>query len=202
METWLVAGLGNPGAEYACNRHNVGFLFLDYVAERLSAGSFTGQRALQGRRVTARLAGRSLLLLKPETYMNLSGASVAAALSYFKILSERAVICYDDVDIPFGSFRIRLKGSSGGHRGLESIIGHVGPDVVRLRFGIKPACGRRGRLADFVLSDFASSELQCLRDDIFPEAFDALKMIVSGRAAMAMNRYNRRRIESGPVDKE
>lgn len=191
MERWLVAGLGNPGSEYARNRHNVGFLFLDYLLQRLAAGSFSHQRAIQGERATARLKRTPLLLLKPQTFMNLSGASVQAALAYFKILSEHTVICYDDVDIPFGTFRIRLKGSSGGHRGIASIIEHLGPAFVRLRFGIKPEHGRTSNLANFVLSDFHQDELTAL-SGLFDEAFEALKLVVNGRGSLAMNKYNRR----------
>ncbi len=163
-DRWLVTGLGNPGREYERNRHNVGFMFLDYVLKELGGGNFASQKALQGQRVSIQMGKTPLLLLKPGTFMNLSGYSVQAASSYFKILSEKTVICYDDVDIPFGTFRIRVKGSAGGHRGISSILEQMGPDFVRLRLGIKPEDGRRGNLAGFVLSDFRQEDMEALNE--------------------------------------
>ena len=190
-DRWLIAGLGNPGREYQYNRHNVGFLFLDYLIQKLKAGNFTYQKALQGQRASAQMRRFPLMLLKPDTYMNLSGHSVQAACSYFKILSQHTVICYDDVDIPFGTFRIRVKGSSGGHRGIASIIEQMGAQFIRIRFGIRPTEGRTGNLAGFVLSDFRQEELDGL-GELFDKAYKALGLIVAGRADKAMNMFNRR----------
>ena len=191
MDTHLVVGLGNPGGKYSRNRQNVGFMFLDYLMDRLEGGSFSFQKALNGSRAKLRLSSEPIILLKPDTYMNRSGFSVSAAASYFKILSENIVICYDDVDIPFGNFRIRLKGSSGGHRGIASIIEQLGSRFVRIRIGIAPDDGKRGNLAGFVLSDFRDHELDVLKE-VFDEIYRALEMIVAGRVSRAMNEFNRR----------
>jgi len=197
MERWLVVGLGNPGSEYARNRHNVGFMFADHLLRVCGGGNFTFQRAVQGYRATTNLGRVPILLLKPDTYMNLSGHAVQGACSYFKILSEHTVICYDDVDIPFGTFRIRDKGSAGGHRGLASIIEQVGPEVVRIRFGIRPAAGRRGNLVGFVLSDFHPDELTALAE-CFDQSRGALQLIVAGRMDRAMNKFNKRAAPAPP----
>ena len=191
-EPFLVVGLGNPGREYDGTRHNVGFMFVEHLAEAFGGGGFTYQKALQGYRCRIRMGGADVVLLKPDTFMNLSGFSVQATASYFKILSQRTVICYDDVDIPCGLLRIRVRGSSGGHRGMASIIEQMGDDqFVRFRFGIRPADGRRGNLAGFVLSDFSSDE-QALLPDLFGQAREAVGLVVAGRVSEAMNRYNRK----------
>ena len=200
-DRWLVVGLGNPGREYEYNRHNVGFLFLDYLIQKLNGGNFTYQKALQGKRASVQMRRFPLMLLKPETYMNLSGHSVQAACSYFKILSENTVICYDDVDIPFGTFRIRVKGSSGGHRGIASIIEQMGAQFIRIRFGIRPTEGHTGNLAGFVLSDFRQDELDGL-GELFDKAYKAIGLIVAGRADKAMNMFNRRPIKPKPKPDE
>jgi len=177
-EPFLVVGLGNPGREYDGTRHNVGFMFVEHLAEAFGGGGFTYQKALQGYRCRIRMGGADVVLLKPDTFMNLSGFSVQATASYFKI--------------PCGLLRIRVRGSSGGHRGMASIIEQMGDDqFVRFRFGIRPADGRRGNLAGFVLSDFSSDE-QALLPDLFGQAREAVGLVVAGRVSEAMNRYNRK----------
>ena len=189
---WLVVGLGNPGDRYRRNRHNIGFMFADFLADRLGAPGFTRQRTIQGEKSSCRHQGDQIILLKPETYMNLSGHAVSAACAYYKILPRETVICYDDVDIPLGSLRIRVKGSAGGHNGVASIIEQVGASFVRLRLGIGPDGDRsRAGLAGYVLSDFHPDEQQALTD-VFDGAFGALKLILAGKTNEAMNRYNRR----------
>jgi len=195
---WLVAGLGNPGSKYRINRHNAGFLFLDYLSLKLKAGNFNYQKALSGQKVTARFGSVSAVLLKPDTFMNLSGNSVQGASSFFKILSENIIICYDDVDIPFGTFRIKYKGSAGSHNGLASVIEHLGPSVIRIRIGVGRDGPRSGSLAGYVLGDFTGDELDTLAE-LFDDMFKAVRMIVSGHLSKAMNRYNRKK-KSASVD--
>jgi PTH1 family peptidyl-tRNA hydrolase len=198
---WLVAGLGNPGSKYEVNRHNAGFLFLDYVAAKIKAGTFNFQKALQGGKATGNIGTVPVVLLKPDTFMNLSGHSVQGAISFFKILSENAIICYDDVDIPFGTFRIRNKGSAGGHNGLSSVIEHVGPSVIRFRIGVGTDRPRSGDLAGYVLGDFHREELDILAD-LFDDMYKALRMVVSGNVARAMNSYNRKKCSNCAGDDE
>lgn len=200
-ERWLVAGLGNPGSKYQVNRHNAGFLFLDYMAARLKAGTFNFQKALQGGKTTGKIGSVPVVLLKPDTFMNLSGHSVQGAISFFKILSENTIICYDDVDIAFGTFRIKNKGSAGGHNGLASVIDHIGPSVVRLRIGVGTDRPRSGGLAGYVLGDFSREELDNLAD-LFDDMYKALRMVVSGNVARAMNSYNRKKCSKSTGDGE
>ena len=191
-EKWLVVGLGNPGNRYEVNRHNAGFLFMDYLADRLEAGKFNYQKGVSGNRLITRIGRVSTVLLKPDTFMNLSGHSVQKAISFFKILSENTVICYDDVDIPLGTFRVKYKGSAGGHNGLASIIEHVGPSVIRIRIGVGTDSPRSGGLAGYVLGDFSQDELNLLAG-LFDDMFKALRMILSGNVSRAMNSYNRKK---------
>ena len=191
-ERWLVAGLGNPGRKYEQTRHNVGFMLVDRLDRLHAGGGFGYQRGLKAYRSRIRIGGTDVILLKPDTYMNLSGVSVRAAASYFKILPQRTVICYDDVDISCGLLRIRVRGSAGGHRGMASVIEQLGDDrFVRLRLGIRPDGGWRGDLAGFVLAAFRSDEHDLIQR-VLERAGEALELIVSGRVEEAMNRYNGR----------
>lgn len=198
---WLVTGLGNPGRKYETNRHNAGFLFVDYVAAKINAGTFNFQKALQGGKATGNMGSVPVVLLKPDTFMNLSGHSVQGAISFFKILSENTIICYDDVDIPFGTFRIKNKGSAGGHNGLSSVIDHIGASVIRFRIGVGSDQPRSGDLAGYVLGDFHKEELDIL-SDLFEDMYKALRMVVSGNVARAMNSYNRKKTKKCAGDDE
>ena len=153
---WLVVGLGNPGPKYAGNRHNVGFLVLDLLADRVG-GRF---KAHKGRAdvVEARLAGQGAVLAKPKSYMNESGGPVASVRTFFKVPVEQVVVVHDELDIPYGAVRLKRGGGDNGHNGLRSITSALGSrDYLRVRVGIGRPPGRQDA-ADFVLKDFSAAE--------------------------------------------
>jgi PTH1 family peptidyl-tRNA hydrolase len=150
----LLVGLGNPGDKYSKNRHNIGFMLIDKLVDELKATDIS-KSTFRGQLYKT----KDFLLLKPLTYMNLSGESVKSVADYFKI--EDIVVFHDELDIPLGSIRIKNGGSSGGHNGLKSIDAHIGADYDRVRLGI----GRpefKSDVTNYVLGDFAKSELECL----------------------------------------
>jgi PTH1 family peptidyl-tRNA hydrolase len=149
----LVAGLGNPGREYARNRHNVGWLVVDELARR-HGGSWRGK--FNGQLAEIRIDGHKVALLKPETFMNDSGRAVRAALTFFKLDPDAVLVVHDDGDLELGRLQARLGGGSGGHNGLRSVAQQLGtPDFMRLRVGVgRPERGDPRPLADFVLADF------------------------------------------------
>ena len=185
---WLVAGLGNPGREYAFTRHNAGFLCLDVLAEDLGAKvSKLKFHALIGE---AEIAGQRCLLLKPNTYMNGSGEAIVEAARFYKIPLERTLLVFDDVSLPLGKLRIRREGSAGGHNGVKSAIACLGSQAfprVKLGVGANPDPARE--LADWVLSGMSQSELRTLRE-VCGDACEAVKLIVAGQTDEAMARYN------------
>ena len=184
----LVVGLGNPGRRYARTRHNLGFLLLDRIAE--VRGIRIGDdrcESLVGRGEWER---ESLVLAKPQTYMNNSGVAAAALLRRFRVRGADLVVTYDDLDLPFGRLRIRCGGSAGGHRGLASILQHVADrDFVRLRMGIgRPPAGVDP--VEYVLSRFSAEEQRSL-EDILSRAEEALEAIVLKGPVRAMEDFNR-----------
>ena len=184
----LVVGLGNPGRRYARTRHNLGFLLLDRIAE--VRGIRIGDdrcESLVGRGEWER---ESLVLAKPQTYMNNSGVAAAALLRRFRVRGADLVVAYDDLDLPFGRLRIRCGGSAGGHRGLASILQHVADrDFVRLRMGIgRPPAGVDP--VEYVLSRFSAEEQQSL-EEVLSRAEEALESIVLKGPVRAMEDFNR-----------
>ena len=183
----LVVGLGNPGPGYAANRHNVGFLIADVLADRIG-GRFKGHRSgcdvIEGR-----LAGRRVVLAKPRSFMNLAGGPVAGAVRFFKVDPSELVVLHDDLDLPFGAVRLKLGGGEGGHNGLRSISKSLSTkDYLRVRFGIGRPPGRMDP-ADFVLRDFGlveRKELPVLLDN----AADAVETLLSLGLEPAQNRYH------------
>jgi PTH1 family peptidyl-tRNA hydrolase len=149
----LVAGLGNPGREYARNRHNVGWLVVDELAQR-HGGSWRSK--FNGQLAEIRIDGHKVALLKPETFMNDSGRAVQAAVKFFKLDPDAVLVVHDDGDLELGRLQARIGGGAGGHNGLRSITEHLGtPDFMRLRVGVgRPGRGDQRKLADFVLADF------------------------------------------------
>lgn len=185
---FLIAGLGNPGAQYEGTRHNAGFMALDYIAEQ--AGAKVDRLKFQGLCGTAVIGGKKVLLLKPSTYMNLSGRSVVEAMSFYKLPPERVIVIYDDISFPPGKLRIRLKGSDGGQNGMKNIICLSGKDTfTRIRLGTGDRPDHRMDLADWVLSRFSEDELRLFRGAV-EHAGDAVELLVQGRADEAMNRFN------------
>jgi PTH1 family peptidyl-tRNA hydrolase len=151
----LFAGLGNPGAKHAGNRHNVGFLAIDEIAARHGFGPFKSR--FSGQAAEGQLAGEKLLLLKPMTYMNDSGRSVGAALRYHKLKPAQVVVFYDELDLAPGKVRVRTGGGIAGHNGLRSIRSHIGPDFRRVRIGIGHP-GDKARVHSHVLRDFPKAD--------------------------------------------
>ncbi len=184
---YLIAGLGNPTKEYDKTRHNVGFSVIDVLADRYRIDvSEKKHKALCGRGV---IEGQKVLLLKPQTFMNLSGESIRAAADYYKIEPEEMIVIYDDISLDPGQLRIRLKGSAGGHNGIKNIIANLGTqDFPRIKVGVgaKPP---RMDLADYVLSRFGAGE-QKLMEEAFGEAAEAAVMMMTDGAERAMNHFN------------
>ncbi|ABC77766.1 aminoacyl-tRNA hydrolase [Syntrophus aciditrophicus] len=183
----LIVGLGNPGARYRFTRHNFGFFVLDQLAEDQDIMmSQTGFDALWGKGV---IAGQSVLLAKPQTFMNLSGKSVRKLADFFKIVVEDVLVVHDDLDLPFGVIRLKAGGGQGGHKGLISICDSLGgPEFQRVRLGIgKPA--QRSAVERYVLEPFTESELRIL-PRIIVTARSAILEVISSGIKTAMNSYN------------
>ena len=187
VTTYLIAGLGNPGREYKDSRHNVGFMVLGRLAERLGVTfSRVESRALMTK---ADYQSSRLILAKPQTYMNLSGQSVGALLRFYKLPLENLLVVYDDVDLPFGTIRMRPSGGSGGHKGMQSIIQTLtSQEIPRMRIGIERPPGRM-QAADYVLQDFSKEESEML-PEILDRAVDAALTFVTEGVETAMNQFN------------
>ena len=187
--SYLVVGLGNIGAEYAGTRHNMGFMVLDAWAAAAGAVFESGR---YGSRAEVAFKGRRFTLIKPSTYMNLSGESIRSVVDFYKAdPSHELIVIYDDVNLDTGQLRIREKGSAGGHNGIKNIIAHLGTQVfprIRVGVGEKPP---GYDLADYVLGHFSKAE-QSQMEDGFDRAADAARMIVAGDIGGAMSRYNRK----------
>jgi len=191
-EPWLVVGLGNPGTEYAKNRHNVGFMIVDLIAGR------TGARFGRHRKAVAHVAeGRlgvgvdapRLVLAKPMTYMNLSGGPVAALRQFYKVPLEQVVVVYDELDLPYGTLRLKQNGGEGGHNGLRSVSKSLGAkDYLRVRFGIGRPPGRQDP-ADYVLSDFSAMERKEL-DFLVDRSADATEALIQRGLEWSQNTYH------------
>jgi len=184
---WLVVGLGNPGPGYAGNRHNVGFMVVDLLARKLGAATFRDKFSGEFTRVSS--GPDELILLKPMTYMNLSGESAQRALQFFKLTPANMLIVHDELDLEFGQLRLKQGGGTAGHNGLKSLVKHCGPDFARLRIGV----GRPGpgRVEGHVLSDFNAQERATL-PDVLEAAASALTLALERGMAEAMNRVNSR----------
>jgi len=186
---WLVAGLGNPGEKYAKTRHNMGFLTLDLLAERehvrINRIKF---RAVVGE---AELSGHRCLLMKPQTYMNLSGEAVHEAAQFYKIPADHVLVIYDDVSLPVGKLRVRPTGSAGGHNGIKNIIAQLGTDAFpRIKIGTGAPAGGGGEMIDWVIGEPSMADRKLLLD-AFGRAIEAAECIIAdGDCQRAMNRYN------------
>ena len=186
----LIVGLGNPGIEYQFTPHNMGFLAVDRIAEQ--CGVRVTNRHCRAQTARTRIAGHEVVLAKPETYMNLSGMSVAELVREYEARpQEDLVLLYDELDLPFGSLRVRPRGRSAGHNGAESVIAALGTQVImRVRLGIGPD-HPVGDGARYVLSPFKKSQLPVV-DQVLDQAADAVKMILAEGIQAAMNRFNRK----------
>jgi peptidyl-tRNA hydrolase, PTH1 family len=186
----LVVGLGNPGIEYQFTPHNLGFLTIDHIAERCKVD--VSSRRCQAATAKVKLAGHEVLLAKPETYMNLSGLSVRKLAEGLEVNpASDLIVVYDELDLPFGAIRIRQRGGTAGHNGLESVVGSLGTDeFMRVRLGIQPD-HPVGDGAKFVLGQFKKSQLEAV-GELVDRAADAVEAILKDGLAAAMNRFNQR----------
>ena len=185
---WLVVGLGNPGDKYENTRHNAGSMVVDELAERLHVPvQRLKYKALTN---TAVVGGKRVLLMKPVTYMNLSGEAVRQAAEFYKIPPERVLVISDDVSLPVGKLRIRKGGSAGGHNGLKSIIAQLGSDrFPRLKIGVGEKPHPDYDMADWVLSKFAGADRQMI-EEAMKRAADAVECLLRDGADQAMNKFN------------
>ena len=185
----IIAGLGNPGTEYARTKHNVGFMFVDALAEALGVSASEWQAKFDALVAPARIGTQKVLLVKPQTYMNESGRAIGPLLSWYKLEPEDLIVVHDDMDIPVGTIRIRKKGSAGGHNGIKSILAHVGDEhFARVRIGIgRPLPG--WTVVNHVLAPFSDEGQQKIEDAI-KYLEPAVECIVTDDVDVAMNRYN------------
>ena len=188
--TKLIIGLGNPGEEYKNNRHNVGFILIDKIAQELSLNFDNNKK----KSLYARGKSKDIeyILLKPQTFMNLSGESAIYVSKFFNVKLEDIIVIYDDMDIPFGSFKIKKGGSSGGHNGIKSLIAHLqSDDFTRIRIGIgRPSAGKK--VNDYVLSNFSKKEREELDTVIANDVIEAVKVALFESPVIAQNKYNKR----------
>ncbi len=185
-ERYLIVGLGNPGRYYQGNRHNIGSMVLSQLGKEtgISLGRVQ-QKALVG---TGKMAGRRIILAKPQTYMNLSGESVGPLVRYYKIPLSNLLVIYDEIDLPFGAIRIREQGGSGGHNGMKSIIKVLGTDFSRLRLGVGRPPGRMDPAA-YVLQDFQKEEIPVV-EEMIAEAIAAVTTFLVEGIDLSMTRHN------------
>ena len=185
---FLVAGLGNPGEEYALSPHNLGFLTVDRLAERHGIRvTRRDSKALIG---MGEIDGREVMLAKPQTFMNLSGTSLAPLMEKHSIEPARLIVVYDELDLPWLALRIKPKGSAAGHKGMQSVIANVGTsEIVRVRLGIHPGHPVDG--LEFVLAPMKRGHKKEL-DEFIDYAADAVRAIIAGGVEMAMTNFNRR----------
>ena len=187
---WLVTGLGNPGREYAANRHNVGFMVADLLASRIG-GRFGRPKRVVAEAAEGRLGfgGPKLILVKPLTFMNLSGAPVVALAQFFKVPVENVIAVHDELDVPYGQIRVKRGGGEGGHNGLRSMSKSLGSkEYARVRFGIGRPPGRQDP-ADYVLSDFSGAERKEL-EFLVDRAADVVESVVREGVEWAQNKYH------------
>ena len=186
---YIIAGLGNPTREYEKTRHNVGFDTIDVLADRLNTSVDEKKfKGLYGRGI---IAGEKVILLKPQTFMNLSGESVREAADFYKVDPGHIIVIYDDISLDVGQLRIRKKGSAGGHNGIKNIIANLGTDVfprIKIGVGEKP---KKYDLADYVLGHFSKEDRE-LMEEGYDRADHAVGMILNGEIEAAMNQYNRK----------
>jgi len=185
-ERFLIVGLGNPGKKHQKNRHNIGFMAVDRLAgqNEIPLGKVQSKAVLGN----GRIAGQQVILAKPQTYMNRSGDSVGPLVNYYRVPLENVLVIYDELDLPFGTLRLRQSGGSGGHNGMKSIINHLGQDFPRMRLGIGRPPGRM-EPADFVLRDFRGQELE-VADALLNDAVLAVETYLTEGIDLAMTKHN------------
>ncbi len=186
----IVVGLGNPGGEYLHTRHNAGFLAIDYICNKY--GARVNKSAHKGLVGEATVAGKRVLLVKPQTFMNLSGECVRAVLDFYKIKPDNLIVIYDDISLSVGRLRVRREGSAGGHNGIKSILEHLGTKTFpRIKIGVGEKPYPDYDLASWVLSEFSSDELKAL-EATFPTVCEGLEKILSASIDDAMQICNKK----------
>lgn len=182
---FLIVGLGNPGKEYDGTRHNIGFAAIDYIADKYNIE--LNRVKFKGVFGEGFIDNKKVILLKPTTYMNLSGESIREVINFYKISNEEIIVLYDDISLEVGRLRIREKGSHGGHNGIKSIIANLSTDVFpRVKIGVG---GPKGDLVSHVLGKFSNSEIEVLRESIIATS-EAVATILSRDTKEAMNKFN------------
>jgi len=194
MDTWLVVGLGNPGPEYAGNRHNVGAMTVEELASRDATGGRASFKAHKARarvaEVRLKVPGPKVVLAVPSTYMNVSGGPVAGLLKYYDVPAERLVVIHDELDIDAGVVRLKKGGGEGGHNGLRSISQSIGTkDYLRVRLGIGRPPGRQDP-ADFVLKDFSKAERADVLPFLLDDGADAVEALIEVGLLDAQQRFH------------
>jgi PTH1 family peptidyl-tRNA hydrolase len=185
-QRYLIVGLGNPGRKYRGNRHNIGFMALDQLAQKYGIESNKVQnKAIVGH---GRIQNKTVTLAKPQTYMNNSGDAVGPLANYYNIPNENILIIYDELDLPFGTIRLREKGGAGGHNGMKSIINHLGQEFARMRLGIGRPPGQMPVPAH-VLQDFKKDDLPLLAE-VLDTAVQAADTFLTEGIQLAMTRFN------------
>ena len=187
--SFIIAGLGNPGKEYEKTRHNAGFLAIDYIAAKLGVNINRAKyHALVGE---GEIAGKRVLLMKPETYMNNSGVAIAEAASFYKIPPENIIVLHDEISFDPGLMRIRRKGSAGGHNGLKSIIAHIGSeDFPRIKIGVGQKPTPEYDLAAWVLGKMPADDAAKMAER-FADIYSSVEYVVAGKIDEAMNNFSK-----------
>ena len=182
---WLIVGLGNPGQKYEHTRHNMGFLTVDLLAEQLNVK--LNKVKFKSAYNIVRFGGQKCLVMKPQTYMNLSGEAVHEAVQFYKIPADHVLVIYDDVSLPVGKLRVRPTGSAGGHNGIKNIIAHLGTDVFpRVKVGVGAP---EHDIVDWVIGPFTANERKVI-DGVLDRALGAAECIITDGVSAAQNRYN------------
>lgn len=184
---FLIVGLGNPGAKYAGTRHNAGFDALDWAARRW--GIRVDRARFDALTGTGEAAGHKVLLLKPQTFMNLSGQAVGKAAAFYKVPARNVIVLFDDISLAPGRLRLRKEGSAGGHNGVKSIISQIGQEFPRVKIGVGAKPHPEYDLADWVLSRFTPDERKAM-EARYDDVADALEMMMKGQFEAAQSRYN------------
>lgn len=185
---YLIVGLGNPGRQYEITRHNAGWLCMDMLSDRLKVK--INKIKFKSTIGEADINGHRCLLMKPQTFMNLSGEAVGEACKFYKIPPENVIVIFDDISLPCGALRIRRKGSAGGHNGIKSIIQHLGSDnFPRIKLGVGDKPHADFDLADYVLSNFSKDEIPMMKQAM-EKACDALDYLTDGKIDQAMSKFS------------
>lgn len=185
---YIVVGLGNPGLKYATTRHNVGFMAMDYIADKLGAN--INKLKFEGLYETAQIKDKKVLLLKPQTFMNESGKCIGAFMRFYKLSAENVIVIFDDVSLDVGKLRIRRKGSAGGHNGIKSIINHLSSqDFPRIKIGVGKKPHPDYDLADWVLAPLPLKDREIISENM-DKVYDAVCDILDDNLDAAMDKYN------------